>query len=263
MAATATPTATATVAAMREQVKDQVRQLLVGKEALERSKLVAGSSFFASASAETHASPGAAWDTLRQALATPGRPWLLEPAGTAAVLTEEAPRDLGLLQSSDPRCPSVLDAVCRARLLGGRAVLSDLLSRPISDAALLSGRQAALRAAEAAAASSGADARLVEMASLEPDVAWLFRARGDDSLRALYDIAYFRMWVLRGLNRSPAALTASNLYRIVASPLIGLLSPVVYFVLPYVVLRFKLGVKLPFAQYLRMMLRSIDRKSVV
>ena len=43
----------------------------------------------------------------------------------------------------------------------------------------------------------------------------------------------------RRLNGCPTALSALNVYRIAVSPLIGLLSPLLYFIVPYLILRYK------------------------
>lgn len=141
-----------------------------------------------------------------------------------------------------------------ARTVGGKAYVRALLKNPIADRQTLSDRQACLRRL----ASKGAFVeRLETLASLEPHVVWMFRNKDDDAVSSLYEMAYFTSWFLRGLNRTPWALTGLNLYRIAASPLIGILSPVVYFIVPFLVLRLKLSLKVPFTTYIRFMLKSM------
>jgi hypothetical protein len=148
---------------------------------------------------------------------------------------------------------TLLSSIDATRTRGGRAFLASLIDRPIADTALLQTRQAALRRLPAAAGA----AALEEMASLEADVLWMFRYRTDETVRTLYDIAYYKTWFLRFLNRSSWALTGLNVHRIVVSPAVGLLSPLVYFFAPYLVLRAKLGLRLPFKAYLQLMYRSM------
>lgn len=170
---------------------------------------------------------------------------------------EHLHRDLSA-EDGDPTPPSL-----RTRLVGGRYVLRQLVcSEPCSDASLLARRQAALKAL---AGRAGADARLEDtleqMAGLERDVLWMFRARSDDAMRAVIDAAYFGVWPLRLLNRrSPLALTALNAYRIAVSPVVGVLSPVIYCIVPYVVLCWRLGRAIALGDYVRMLAASAQER---
>lgn len=89
----------------------------------------------------------------------------------------------------------------------------------------------------------------------EADISWLFDA-SDEELSSLYDMVYFNTWFLKFLNKQDFALTGYNTYRICISPLIGFISPITYFVIPYLVLRFKFKVKMGFISYLKFIFRS-------
>jgi len=151
----------------------------------------------------------------------------------------------------------VFDAVDRSRLQGTRRYLAAMLKTPSCDVDVLHARQASLsKLSDAYAASSGKlDALLADMSRLERDALWMFRPH-EQEMEALHDIAYFRTWFMTGFNRSSVSLTALNLYRMVASPLIGVLSPIVYFVMPYAILRLHYGVRLPFGTYVKFLWRS-------
>jgi len=129
----------------------------------------------------------------------------------------------------------VLAALDRTRLRGGRPVLrSILLSDPLTDVQALRARQAALQELDSKADD---EERWRYLAEREADVLWLVGARNDDAVRALYDETLIEPWPLSVLNRrSPLALVAWNIYRIAMIPIMGLLAPVFYVVVPYLVM---------------------------
>jgi hypothetical protein len=76
---------------------------------------------------------------------------------------------------------------------------------------------------------------------------------GSDPRKSFFDLVFFNNIVTRMLNKSDTILTATNFYKIVASPVIGIITPIVYFVVPYFVLVSKLKSSISFTSYIRMM----------
>ena len=179
--------------------------------------------------------------------------------GEAASFSAELFRDLDVF-SSDMEVASssrpLLDVLDKTHLRGGRALTATLLKRPIYDSDVLRGRQTCLKDM---LTRYGPDERrrLSDMASKEADVLWMFRYRDDDTVKMLYDMSFYRTWFLKGFNSSSLALTGMNLYRIIVSPIMGLLSPVVYIIAPYLVMRFKLGLKISFRAYAWILFKSM------
>lgn len=154
---------------------------------------------------------------------------------------------------------SVFDSAFSPRLEGTRHVLQAVLRRPQVDAVTLRARQMALRAVEAAVAKAGGTApgtriadALAVLARHEARVADLVADESDD-VRAMHGLVYFDTLLTRPLNRSACALSASSAYNIAISPIVGVLSPISYFVVPYLVLRYRMHVRMSFSEYLRMM----------
>lgn len=149
---------------------------------------------------------------------------------------------------------------------GGKACLRALIDHPISDSAILEKRQHVIKCVEKVMLSDDAKVReaLAVMKETESDVAWaLQHPMQDEEIRDLYSMAFFKIWPLRRLNECPMALTALNVHRIVVSPLVGLFSPLVYFVIPYLVLRYRVGFKCSIFQYLKMLHKSMSVASSV
>lgn len=69
-------------------------------------------------------------------------------------------------------------------------------------------------------------------------------------------MVYLNYWFLGRLNTSEHLLTGYNIYRIVASPVIGIVSPIAYFIMPYLVIRFKFNVKISFLAYIKFLYQS-------
>lgn len=174
----------------------------------------------------------------------------IQTSGSMVSVSPELYRDLELDKLLIP-------SLNKTRMHGGRLLFRLLLERPTKDVAVLRARQASLRLLEARADSQVVRQALDDMAATEEDVLWMYRYRDDEALQTLYNAAFFQMWALRGLNGSPLALTGVNLHQMVFSPLIGVLTPVVYFIVPYIVLRAKLGLRLPFRTYVWMLFKSM------
>lgn len=141
-------------------------------------------------------------------------------------------------------------------LSGSKPLLKLLLNTPIADINILKKRIAVNTMLEMHV-GEGLNTKFARLKELEHDVAWIFLEK-DENLKELFDIVYFKWLLLERLNNSPMALTSTIFYKIALSPLVGILSPVVYFIIPYLVLRYKFGFKdISFWSYLRITYTSL------
>jgi hypothetical protein len=90
----------------------------------------------------------------------------------------------------------------------------------------------------------------IKLNETEKSLFWIFNTNNEEHDN-LVNILYFNNFLLKYLNNSSYVLTGYNIYNIFCSPLIGVLSPIVGFILPYLVLRFKLKVKFSFVAYIK------------
>lgn len=140
-------------------------------------------------------------------------------------------------------------------LLGSKHFLKNILEAPVCNMQELEKRKTALINAE-----STLDANFYEkVAAVAPseEVVLSFFQDVEEDIKDLYSMAYFKMYFLKRLNSVPQALTMYNLYRIVASPIVGLLSPIVYFLVPYMIVVHKFKIKISFVSYLRLMWQTM------
>lgn len=154
---------------------------------------------------------------------------------------------------------SVFDAIFSPALTGTRGVLRRLLCSPQAHVPAIQERQGVLAALtdRYRARRARVDACLRALSEREGAVAALAQGHPGENEGAMYDVVYFGSYLTRGLNASEWGLSALGAYHMFVSPSIGLLSPIAYFVLPYLVLRWRLGLRLSFAQYLHMVFRAV------
>lgn len=170
------------------------------------------------------------------------------------ILGNDTLRDLEILEPYGNGGSTVIDVFMHPvtkHLAGSRFYIESIVSNPIHDVDVLKRRQDIMMNL---ATSWKYDDIVTEMIEFETDVRWLFSDNND--LSTLYDIVYVNGWIINKLNKNDLVLTAYNVYRIIGSPLIGILSPLAYIIIPYIVLRMKFQVAIPFKDYVRTLITS-------
>jgi len=139
---------------------------------------------------------------------------------------------------------------------GGKETLKTLLATPIYDIKILKDRQNVITTLSNALQKDHMD-DFKKLQDLEKDVHWLFEET-DENIKLLYDMVYYRFFLLKPLNSNSHALTGVNLYQIFLSPAIGIVSPIVYFIAPFLILKYKFGdiINFSFFTYLKFMFNT-------
>lgn len=153
---------------------------------------------------------------------------------------------------------TVFDSIGAAGQLQGTNIISKhILSHPISDINVLNNRKHILQELEAKyAANIELEKKMMALKEHEKNVLWLFEDV-DQNMEDLYNIVFFRFSLLRGFNHSGKVLTGYNIYRILLSPVIGILSPIIYFIIPYFIIVFKFKFKVSFKSYIKMIFQTM------
>jgi hypothetical protein len=124
--------------------------------------------------------------------------------------------------------------------------LSEILSHPIHDPKLLKERQRFLGGLDAERIKEQTSKILSNISSVN----WIFTKR-DKEIDDILNTVYYSWWIFKGCNSSSSALTMKNVYSIMLSPTIGILSPILYFIIPYIILKWKFKFQIPFKTYIR------------
>ena len=91
---------------------------------------------------------------------------------------------------------------------------------------------------------------LQKVQALIESTKWFLSAK-DDEIQNLLKCVFFKWKIFRTLNDFEVPLQLKQLYSIYVSPTIGLLSPVIYFTLPLIIMRMKYGIKIPIKYYIQ------------
>jgi len=163
--------------------------------------------------------------------------------------------DLELITSYDGTTNnSIFEAIDKTHLASSKQFLKEIILNPIMDTTVLCQRQKIIK--KAASHVDNANTILAKMKAVEKDITWIYTQK-DEDLTSLYEMAYFTNFFTMPFNQRAEALTAYNIYRIVLSPMIGLFSPIVYFIIPYFILRFKFKIHMGFCAYIKFMMSSL------
>ena len=140
--------------------------------------------------------------------------------------------------------------------------MEDLLRKPIVNTSELVNRQNRVRNIldKYSSHREKTDSLICKIKETEEDVQWLL---GNDTTKHDIlnpaDFVYVKWRVLKqlGCNASGLFLLLKNAYIIMLSPMLSIFSPIVSIIIPYVILRFKLKLKIPFTVFLRTVLKII------
>lgn len=160
---------------------------------------------------------------------------------------------------NDNNTSTLFDTINSCKLQGGSLVSKLILSKPVCDVGILSARKNILEKFEKIEGNDIINV-FTDLATWEADIGWVFQDI-DANLQDLYQMAYFKFCMFKGLNANASALTAYNVYRIVASPLIGIFSPILYFVIPYMIILFKFKIRISFKTYLKIVFQTLTMGS--
>jgi DNA mismatch repair ATPase MutS len=153
---------------------------------------------------------------------------------------------------------TVFNNIHKCDLQGGKIISSLVYKHPITDANVLSQRVATLKQMEDVYVknTSTINEHMHLMKENERFAVWMFEEH-EENLKELYEVVFFKGRGLQALNNSASALTTYNLYRILVSPLIGILAPIIYFVIPYLIIIYRFKVPVSFSFYIKTLVSSI------
>lgn len=149
---------------------------------------------------------------------------------------------------------TIFDKINYCKLHGSASILKKLFEYPTYDRDILSRRQEVLKGIEGKSPSD--DTITLVMRDQEKDVLWVYEEL-DQNLKELYEMVYFKFCLFKPLNNNPSAITLNNIYKIVCSPVMGILSPILYIIIPYIIVLVKLKIKIPFKIYIKLMLSTL------
>lgn len=138
---------------------------------------------------------------------------------------------------------SIFDNIKKfCKTYGGSIILKKIIENPDYNVNLLNERIGVLKKL---------NTNIIINEKNEFNAMWLFEKK-EKYIDNTLNIVYFNYNVLENLNKNKFILTSYNLYRIFLSPLIGIISPLIYIIIPYIILKFKSGLNIPFSTYIKL-----------
>lgn len=153
---------------------------------------------------------------------------------------------------------TIFPKIQQCSLFGGCSLSKLVHSIPVSSINILQRRKSLLQSTENVYIENkvNIDKHLQNLMETEKYVLWMFDEH-EANLKEIYNIVFFRWKGVKLLNEYGGALTTYNLYRILISPLVGIFSPIIYFIIPYLIIVFKFKLKISFVFYIRMLVSSM------
>ena len=171
---------------------------------------------------------------------------------TDTELNEDLYSDLEMFQDYKGNENTILNKINKTSTNGGKYYLTKLLKNPSDNYIFLNKKKESFKKIFKVLEKDGnlINKFFIKLSETEKSLFWIFKTNTLEQDN-LINILYFNNLFLKYLNTSSYTLTSVNLYKIYISPFIGILSPIIGFILPYLVLRFKLNIKFSFISYMK------------
>lgn len=161
--------------------------------------------------------------------------------------------DIEMFESFDNSNDIVFKNLDKTKLIGSKMFLKEILSHPTDDIKVLNKRKAIIKDL----IRRFDDEELMDILKEKEDILdWVYSMSKED-LHSLYNMVYFTSFITRPLNKHSIALYSSNFYKILISPTLGIISPIAYFIIPYLILRYKFKFDMSLYTYIKTMFNSI------
>ena len=159
--------------------------------------------------------------------------------------------DLEVFSGNAQNSGSIFDAVDNTETSIGRFYLKELLINPIDDVNEIKERQDICRAIlDNEKLYDSLCGSLSEINKLEKSIVWLLKKKSNEEARLINSV-YFKHKYLKVLNKNENFLMLYNYFKIIFSPMYGLLSPVIFLILPFLYIKFFTNVKFSFDTYFK------------
>ena len=157
--------------------------------------------------------------------------------------------DLELFESADSQ--SIIDAIDNTETFIGSIYLEKILDSPTTNISELKERQRICKTMLSEKKSFGEICKtLDEINKYEKSLLWALKEKTNEEQRILSSI-FFSHRMLKKLNYNETFMTCYNYFKIVFAPIYGILSPVIFIIVPFIYLKYFTGLNVSFGEYWR------------
>jgi len=134
----------------------------------------------------------------------------------------------------------------------GEHYLRNILENPTNNLSLLNTRQNIIKSLIQNPDKYQKINQLIEkLKEYQNQGLWMWKEQSMEFMQ-IYEMLYFKNKYLEGFNLSEWYLKIYNYFQIIFIPLYGLLSPIIFFILPYIIVRLFFGIKIPLNFYYKL-----------
>jgi len=146
--------------------------------------------------------------------------------------------------------PNIHSEICNCKTQIGKVYFNLLLNNPCSNTKILNIRQKTIQFF-----LENYNIKYIEdLKNIKEKIEeclWFFKPINEHS-DYVYNMIYYNKSYFKFLNKTEPFLTISNAYKIIISPILSVCSPLLYIIIPFVLLRF-MRIKIPFSFFIKMM----------
>ena len=171
------------------------------------------------------------------------------------IIEKNVYRDLEIFEGLENKDDSIFNIIDKSTTLIGKLYLRNIINNPTDNLEILKKRQNILHKIDDNLYKSIKN-KLDTIKELEKDIIWILRNKTSEENK-LIDSVYFNNQFLQILNHNDDILTIYSLFKILFAPIYGVISPLVFFLLPYLYIQFFTSVKFDFNLYVKIFKMSI------
>jgi len=176
---------------------------------------------------------------------------------TNDIIDKNAFDDLEIFSGIDHHENSIFNSLNRTKTLCGKILFNNILNTPTTNIDKLKSEQKILKnLLKNKPLIEKINSKLSEISELEDNILWILKDKTIEEEKILNNV-FFSHRFLRPFNHQEDILTAYSLFKIVFAPVYGLLSPLIFLILPYLYLHFFTKVKFDFKTYFKLFKMSL------
>ncbi len=155
--------------------------------------------------------------------------------------------DLELFESTDSQ--SIFDAIDNTETFMGSNYLEKILDTPTTNIDELKERQRIYKAMLSEKKNFNEICGILsQINKYEKSLLWALKEKTNEEQRILSSV-FFSNRLMKGLNHNETFMTVYNYFKIVFAPIYGILSPVIFIIVPFIYLKYFTGLNITFSEY--------------
>jgi DNA mismatch repair protein MutS len=164
--------------------------------------------------------------------------------------------DLEIFKGLDNPNNSIFNTINKTKTIFGRNLLKISLNNPTTNIDLLKKKQQIIKKLlKDEDKFKQIQERIESIAKLQDTLLWTLKPKSIEEEK-IFEAVYFNHEYLKAFNSSEEVLTVYSLFKIVFAPVYGLLSPILFFIIPYLYLYFFTKIKFDFKVYFKILKMS-------